>query len=85
MSCDWEGKHRSGIALAMRHRLKWFIHLRTQGISKGDEHPTVTPHGVWVLFAFLKSLLTIIMMLATNVSILKLTVACLEQFQPLQL
>ena len=27
--------------------LKWFIHLRAQGLSKGDEHPTNTPHGVW--------------------------------------
>ena len=25
MSCDWEGNRRSGVALAMRHRLK-FIH-----------------------------------------------------------
>jgi len=28
MSCNWEGNHRSGVARAMRHRLKWFIHLR---------------------------------------------------------
>ena len=31
MSCDWEGYGRSGVALAMRHRLKWFIYLRAQG------------------------------------------------------
>jgi len=31
----------------MHHRLKWFIHLRAQGLSKGDEQPTNTPHGVW--------------------------------------
>jgi len=36
MSCDWEGNCRSGIALTMRHRLKWFIHLRAQGLNKGD-------------------------------------------------
>jgi len=47
MSCDWEGNRRSGVALAMCHRLEWFIHLRAQGLSKGDEHPTNTPHGVW--------------------------------------
>ena len=38
---------RSGVALTMHHRLKWFIHLRSQGLSKGDEHPTNTPHGEW--------------------------------------
>jgi len=27
MPCGWEGIRRSGIALAMRHRLQWFIHL----------------------------------------------------------
>jgi len=47
MSCDWEGNRRSGVALAMRHILKWFIQLRAQGLSKGDEHPTNTLHGVW--------------------------------------
>ena len=33
----WEGIRRSGVALAMRHRLKWFIQLRAQWL--GDEHP----------------------------------------------
>jgi len=47
MSCDWEGNRRSGDALTMRHRLKWFIHLRAQGLSKGDERPTNTLHGAW--------------------------------------
>jgi len=46
MSCDWEGNRRSDVAVAMRHRLKWFIHLRAQGPSKGDGRPTNTPHGV---------------------------------------
>jgi len=27
MPCVWEGNCRSGVALAMRHRLQWFIHL----------------------------------------------------------
>ena len=40
MSCEWKVNRRSGIALAIRHRLKWFIHLRAQGLSKGDEHST---------------------------------------------
>jgi len=40
---NWEGN--TGVALAMRHRLQWFIHLRAQGLSKGHEHPTNTFHG----------------------------------------
>ena len=48
----WEGNRRSGVALAMRHRLKWFIHLRAQGLSKGDEHPTNTVHVVWYSLPF---------------------------------
>jgi len=47
MSCNWKDNHRSGITQDMRHRLQWFIHLRAQGLSKGDEHPTKTLHGVW--------------------------------------
>jgi len=45
--CGWEGNRKSGVALAMRHRLKWFIHLWAQSLSKGDElHPTYTSHWV---------------------------------------
>jgi len=36
----------------MRHRLEWFIHLRAQGLSKGDEHPTNTPRGQWYSLPF---------------------------------
>ena len=39
MPCGWEGNRRSGIALAIRHRLLWFIHLWGHGIRKGDVHP----------------------------------------------
>ena len=46
MSCDWEGNRRSGVALVMCHRLKWFIHLWPQGLSKEDEHPTNTPYSM---------------------------------------
>jgi len=53
MSCDWEGNHRSGVALAMRHTLEWSIRLRAQGLSKGDEHaPYQHPHGVWYSLPF---------------------------------
>jgi len=44
---------RSGVALAMRHTLKWFIHLRAQGLSKGDEHPTNILHRVWYSLHFI--------------------------------
>ena len=46
MPCGWEGNRRSGVALAMRHGLQWFIQLRAHGLRKGDEHPANTPHGV---------------------------------------
>ena len=49
LACD---SNKSGVALAMRHRLKWFIHLRARGLSKGDEHPTNTLHGVWYSLPF---------------------------------
>ena len=57
MPCSWEGNRRCGVALAMRHRLQWFIHLRahslrTQGLRKGDEHPAYTSHWVWHSFTF---------------------------------
>jgi len=32
MLCGWEGNRRSGVALAMRHRLQWFIDVRTGGL-----------------------------------------------------
>ena len=40
--CGWEDNHRPGVALAMPHRLQWFIHVRDQGPRKGDEHPAYT-------------------------------------------
>ena len=36
MSCGWEGNRRSGVALAMHHRLEWFIHLRDEQPNMGD-------------------------------------------------
>jgi len=50
MPCGWEGNRRSGVALAMRHRLQWFIQLRAHGLRKGDEQPAYTPHSVWHSF-----------------------------------
>ena len=45
MLCGWEGNRRSGVALAMRHRLSG-IDLRAHGLRKGDEHPAYTRVGV---------------------------------------
>ena len=38
MSCGWEGNLRSGVALAIRHKLKRFIHLRVEayGLSNNN-------------------------------------------------
>jgi len=43
----------------MCHRLRWFIHLRTHGLRKGDEHTAYTLHGVWhtLLLALLHTVL----------------------------
>jgi len=43
----WEGNRRSGVALAVRHRLQWFVHLRAHNL------PAYTPRGVWHSFAVL--------------------------------
>jgi len=53
MSCGWEGNRRSGVALAMRHRHQWSIHLRAHGLRKGDEFTAHTRRGVWHSFTFL--------------------------------
>ena len=48
MPRGWEGNRRSGVALAMRHGLKWFIHLGAQRPRVGDEHPAYPPAGAWL-------------------------------------
>ena len=52
MPCGWEGNRRSGVTLAMCHRLQWFIHPRAHGLRKGEQHPAYTPRGVWNPFTF---------------------------------
>ena len=39
MPYGWEGNHRSGITVAMQHRLQWFIHLRAQWSKEGRWAP----------------------------------------------
>jgi len=39
MLCGWEGNHRFGVALAMRHRLSDIPTYGFDGLEKGDKHP----------------------------------------------
>ena len=50
MPCGWEGNRRSGVALAMRHRLQWFIYLWAHGPRKGDEPTLLTAYGTIHLY-----------------------------------
>jgi len=43
MLCGWEGNRRSGVALAMRHRLSGLSTYVLKGQCAGDEHPTYAP------------------------------------------
>ena len=47
MPCGWEGNRRSGVALAIRHRIQRFIHARTRSRHRrmGDELHTHNPHN----------------------------------------
>jgi len=40
MLCGWEGNSRSGVTLAMRHRLSALSTYGPKGQCAGDEHPT---------------------------------------------
>ena len=55
MPCGWEGNRRSGVALAMRHRLQWFIHLQTHGLDREMSTPPtlLTGHDTLCLYASL--------------------------------
>ena len=53
MPCGWEGNRRSGIALAMCHRLQRLIHLRAHSLKKWDEHPAYTFCGEGTLHLYL--------------------------------
>jgi len=52
MPQGWESNRRSGVTLAMRHGLKWFIHLRAQRPRVKDEHPAYAPAGAWLPLPF---------------------------------
>jgi len=46
----WPG--RSGVALAMRHRLQWFIHLPAQRLEREMSIPPTPPVGYGTLYFF---------------------------------
>jgi len=46
MPCGWEGNRRSGVASAMHHRLKWFIHRRAHGLDRDMSTPRTLSCGV---------------------------------------
>ena len=50
MPCGWEGNRRSGVALAMRHRLQWFFHLQTYGLDRDMSTPPTLCCGIWPIY-----------------------------------
>jgi len=50
MSRGWEDNHRSGITLAMHHRLSGLPTCKLNGHRKGDEHPTCAQEGHGMLY-----------------------------------
>ena len=53
MPYGWKGNRRSGVALAMRHRLQWFIHLWAHGLDGEMSTPPALLTGLMVHFTFL--------------------------------
>jgi len=43
----WEGNRRSGVTLAMHHRLQWFIHPWAHGL---DREMSTLQYGVWLVY-----------------------------------
>jgi len=53
MLCGWEGNRRSGVALAMHHRLSGIATYRlAQWPRKVDEHSTYTPLEYYGIFCY---------------------------------
>jgi len=50
MLYGWKGNRRSGVALAMRNRLKWFIYLRAHGLDREMSTPPTLSCGVWPIY-----------------------------------
>ena len=52
MPCVWEGNRRSGVALAMPHRLNWFIQLQAHGLDREMSTPPTLSCGAWPNYLF---------------------------------
>jgi len=50
MPYGWKGNRRSGVALAMRNRLTWFIYLRAHGLDREMSTPPTLSCGVWPIY-----------------------------------
>ena len=55
MPCGWEGNRRSGVTLAMRHRLQWFLHMQAYGLDREMSTSPMLPRGVWPIYLYLDS------------------------------
>jgi len=53
MPRGWEGNRRSGVALAMRHRLQLFIQLRALSLDREMSTPPTLSCGVWPISLYL--------------------------------
>ena len=50
MPCSWEGNRKSGVALAMHYRLKWYIDLWVHGLDREMYTPPTLSCGVWPIY-----------------------------------
>jgi len=50
MHGGWEGNRRSGVTLAIHHRLHWFIHLQAQCLEREMGTPTTLLMGYGTLY-----------------------------------
>jgi len=54
--CSWEGNRRSGVALAVRHRLCGISTCGLNGLTKRDEQLAYTPLPSMTSFTFTRGL-----------------------------
>jgi len=52
MPCGWEGNRRSGVALAMRHKLQWFMHLQAHDLDREMSSPPKLSGEVWSIYLY---------------------------------
>ena len=64
--CSWEGSRRSGISLAMHHRLCGISTYGLNGLKKGDEHPAYAALASIAQFIFACRFLVPVSMIICN-------------------